>query len=453
MPRATPTPPPSAPETKSRLLALPARGENARGASARRERWRRYAAEEGRDPAVIDAEAVASFVEDELWGTGPSNVYGHVHAVAGPGTNASVLLAHPRVASAIREALAAPRPPARGSARALSAAEVVDVLMLPPPAPDPTEASRVAAVILVRRLGLGLQEVVELKRADVRRSGTNVAVGDAVLLGDRRLGVMLDALDAYLGRDRTSLFAHPGGALRTRRWFEGVRKVAATYGLTLDARSGGSSFGVDEEDFERLCDLLHAQRCLWLRTQVGLTLLLVGGFRASDVGHLDRSHVRLVHLGVSVTLPWSKNDPAGEGQVRVLPDVAELGHANPTTVLGDWVSLTRHLPEDAPLWPTHQHGLMHADPRRYAYGGAAAALTDLLRDRCHQVGVDATGVSSHSGRHSVRRTLREAGCELPAAAAYLGHQHVATTLRYGAVEQHEVAAAAGELIRSQVVAR
>lgn len=158
-----------------------------------------------------------------------------------------------------------------------------------------------------------------------------------------------------------------------------------------------------------------------LRDRALLLIGFAGGFRRSELVGLTCGDVEHVRQGIIVTLRRSKTDQHAEGRKIGIPFAR--GRWCPVAALEEW--LTRSgIAEGALFRPVDRHGRTGEQPM----SGEAVSL--VVKERVHAVGVDPSGYSGHSLRAGLVTSAAQAGVASWKIRRQTGHASEAGLSRY-----------------------
>jgi integrase len=157
------------------------------------------------------------------------------------------------------------------------------------------------------------------------------------------------------------------------------------------------------------------------RDRALLLLGFAGGFRRSELVGLDVADIEQVRQGLVVTLRRSKTDQDGAGRKIGIP-LGRTRHC-PVAAVTEW--LTRSgITEGAIFRPINRHGQLQ--PERLS----GDAVSEIIRDRLADAGIDPEGYSGHSLRAGFATSAAQAGASTLKIRAQTGHASDAMLARY-----------------------
>ena len=174
-----------------------------------------------------------------------------------------------------------------------------------------------------------------------------------------------------------------------------------------------------------------------VRDRALLLVGFVGAFRRSELAALERPHVAPHPRGVVITIPTSKTDPYGKGQLIVLPHSSRPERC-PVASLLAWLEEARipDEPEDhddsrasAPVFvfrPVHRNGTTVAKR-----GMSEAAINNAVQRACMRALVpEASSYSAHSLRAGFATYASQRGASDRAIAHQTRHRSLASLDQY-----------------------
>lgn len=92
------------------------------------------------------------------------------------------------------------------------------------------------------------------------------------------------------------------------------------------------------DDITRMADMVTEQTRKGLRDRAILLFGFAGAFRRSELVAIEMEHLNFVNEGMRVTLPSSKTDQVGDGQIVAIPAEINSPHC-PVQALKDWLTV------------------------------------------------------------------------------------------------------------------
>jgi site-specific recombinase XerD len=172
------------------------------------------------------------------------------------------------------------------------------------------------------------------------------------------------------------------------------------------------------------------------RDRALLLVGFVGAFRRSELASMQRPHVAPHPRGLVITIPKSKTDPYGKGQLVVLPHSSRAEHC-PVASLHAWLEaagISEDLDEGSeherrPAFvfrPVHRNGTTVA-----TRGMSVAAINNAVQRACLRSGVkDAGSYSAHSLRAGFATYASQRGASDRAIAHQTRHRSLASLDQY-----------------------
>lgn len=174
-----------------------------------------------------------------------------------------------------------------------------------------------------------------------------------------------------------------------------------------------------------------------VRDRALLLLGFAGGFRRSELVGLDVTDIEHVRQGIIITLRHSKTDQEGAGRKIGIPH-GRTRHC-PVAALTDW--LTRSgITSGAIFCPINRHGQLQ--PERLS----GDAVSEVIRERLADVGIDPEGYSGHSLRAGFATSAAQAGVSTIKIRQQTGHASDAMLSRYIRAGELFVGNAAGVVL-------
>lgn len=156
------------------------------------------------------------------------------------------------------------------------------------------------------------------------------------------------------------------------------------------------------------------------RDRALLLIGFAGGFRRSELVGLNRTDVEAVKQGLILTVRRSKTDPAGFGRKIGIP-YGRSRHC-PVNALEHWLSTTEEL--DPIFRPVSRHG----EVGNCRLSGEA--VSEIIRSRIIQAGLDPLGFSGHSLRAGFVTSAAQAGVSAWKIRHQTGHASDQMVSRY-----------------------
>jgi site-specific recombinase XerD len=171
-----------------------------------------------------------------------------------------------------------------------------------------------------------------------------------------------------------------------------------------------------------------------VRDRALLLVGFVGAFRRSELSAIERAHVAPHPKGLVLTIPRSKTDPYGEGQLVVLP-YSSRPERCPVLCLRVWldaIGLGADIDDGSPVdkrfvfRPVHRNGTSVATRRM-----SEAAINDAVQRACRRaLGRDGEVYSAHSLRAGFATYASQRGASDRAIAHQTRHRSLASLDQY-----------------------
>lgn len=171
------------------------------------------------------------------------------------------------------------------------------------------------------------------------------------------------------------------------------------------------------------------------RDRALLLIGFAGGFRRSELVALKAQDISLVRQGMIVTLCRSKTDQSGEGRQIGIPFAR--GRFCPVRSLEAWLARAA-IAEGLIFRAVDRHGNIAAEKL------SDEAVSNVVKDRAAQIGLDAASYSGHSLRAGLCTSAAAAGVSTIAIRNQTGHRSdhmVASYVRSGNLFTNNVAGA------------
>ncbi|KFI22666.1 site-specific integrase [Nitrosococcus oceani] len=254
----------------------------------------------------------------------------------------------------------------------------------------------------------------------------------AEILNPRTLSLRLTALRYW---HQLQEFPDPTVAPEVRKLFQGIARRQGK------PKRQAKAFRL--EHLKAMVNHLSAQSNLKAYRDRALLLVgFFGAFRRSELVQVHLAHLQWEPEGILITVPRSKTDQSGEGQLKALP--YGEGELCPVTALNAWLRIAGI--ESGPLfrrvnrWETLLDAPLHP-----------AGVNLILKAVATQVGLGfVSELSSHSLRRSLATTAHRAGASFESIKRQGGWVHDGTVWEYiEAARRFEENAAAVLLTKRQ----
>ena len=158
-----------------------------------------------------------------------------------------------------------------------------------------------------------------------------------------------------------------------------------------------------------------------IRDRALLLIGFAGGFRRSELVGLTCGDVERVRQGMILTLRRSKTDQTGEGRKIGIP--LARGRWCPVGALEQWLA-SSGITVGALFWPIDRHSQIGPKPL------SEEAVSLVVKERVHAVGLDPSGYSGHSLRAGLATSAAQAGVPSWKIRQQTGHTSDAMLARY-----------------------
>lgn len=157
------------------------------------------------------------------------------------------------------------------------------------------------------------------------------------------------------------------------------------------------------------------------RDRALLLIGFAGGFRRSELVGLQVDDIELVRQGMIVTLQRSKTDQSGDGRKIGIPFAR--GRFCPVKSLEGWLQKSR-IAHGAIFRALNRHGAITAEKL------SAEAVSQIVKSRAEQIGLNPDGYSGHSLRAGLCTSAAAAGISAIAIRQQTGHRSDQMLARY-----------------------
>lgn len=171
-----------------------------------------------------------------------------------------------------------------------------------------------------------------------------------------------------------------------------------------------------------------SDRLIDLRDKTLLLLGFSGAFRRSELVGIDYEHISFDQEGVSILIPFSKTDQAGQGHHVEIPRREDSSNC-PVLALNKWLKSSNI--KNGPIFkPINKHGII----LEQRLSGKAVSL--ILKKHADEVFEDPSNVSGHSLRRGFVMSSLEADVHLVAIMNQTRHASVNTLKEYSSEKKN-----------------
>lgn len=251
----------------------------------------------------------------------------------------------------------------------------------------------------------------------------------------------------------TDVIAKPAEGISRQTPGSIIRRLARAADLTL------ASTALSADEAETLAELTLAPTPRAARDRAVLLTMFSAAMRADEMvshrymsgdgtisdevgGGLRLRDVNITQDGMTLNIRSSKTDQFGKGETKHVPR-GSGGPADPVVAMESWLSVLHTAgatPEHFVATPVDRHGnvVLWEDEGVIANPVTHEAVTDLLRDRLRQLGLDEAEVktySSHSCKRGIATELAAHGKSVFEIVEVTGHSSINVAAQY--VEQEK----------------
>lgn len=171
-----------------------------------------------------------------------------------------------------------------------------------------------------------------------------------------------------------------------------------------------------------------SDRLIDLRDRALLLLGFSGAFRRSELVGIDVEHISFDKEGISIFIPFSKTDQAGEGQHVEIPKRINAMNC-PIEALETWLKIAG-IKEGPVFRGINRHNVI-ADQRL-----SGKAVAEIVKKRADGLFVDTANVSGHSLRRGFVMSSLEADVHLVSIMNQTRHASVNTLKEYSSEKKN-----------------